>query len=147
VSVFTHIGSIADARPETAAQNTAMFMVSRAIIGVGITPAIVGASSLISGGFDSSRSILFQADINQSLPIPRSERDWALYSMLSSLPVSEIISSRRDLLRLGSALAAIVTIGTFRMASEWAWRVPSLVQVLPALISFCFIFLIRKCHT
>jgi hypothetical protein len=36
-------------RAETAAQNTAMFMVARVIIGVGITPAIVGASNLISG--------------------------------------------------------------------------------------------------
>lgn len=34
---------------ETAAQNTAMFMVSRVIIGIGITPGIVGASNLISG--------------------------------------------------------------------------------------------------
>jgi len=42
-------GRQADIAIETAAQNTAMFMVSRAIIGVGITPAIVGASSLISG--------------------------------------------------------------------------------------------------
>ena len=41
----------AHATAETAAQNTAMFMVSRAVIGVGITPAIVGASNLISGKF------------------------------------------------------------------------------------------------
>ena len=147
MSVLTHIGSMTDRCPETAAQNTAMFMVSRAIIGVGITPAIVGASSLISGRSDSPHATALKANVLQSLPIPRSERDWVLYSMLSFLPVSEVIPPRRDLLSLGSALAAIVTIGTFRMASEWAWRVPSLVQVLPALISFCFIFLIRKCHT
>lgn len=40
---------VSDMLAETAAQNTAMFMVSRVIIGVGITPGIVGASSLISG--------------------------------------------------------------------------------------------------
>lgn len=42
-----------DVTVETAAQNTAMFMVSRVIIGVGITPAIVGASNLISGKLSS----------------------------------------------------------------------------------------------
>jgi hypothetical protein len=47
----------------------------------------------------------------------------------------------------GSALAAIITIGTFRMASDWAWRIPSLLQVAPALISFCFVFFIRKSST
>lgn len=44
----------------------------------------------------------------------------------------------------GSSLAAIMTIATFRMANDWAWRVPSLMQVAPALISFCFINFIRE---
>jgi len=34
----------------------------------------------------------------------------------------------------GAILAAWVTFGTFAMPNEWAWRIPSLLQVAPAFV-------------
>jgi hypothetical protein len=44
----------------------------------------------------------------------------------------------------GSSLAAIITIATFRKNSEWAWRIPSLLQFMPAVVSLIFINFIRE---
>jgi predicted MFS family arabinose efflux permease len=41
---------------------------------------------------------------------------------------------------VGSVLAAGVTLGTFQMSSTWAWRLPSLVQILPSLLQITFIW-------
>jgi len=39
----------------------------------------------------------------------------------------------------GAIGAAAVTLGTFSMTSNWAWRIPSFVQVMLSLIQVCFI--------
>lgn len=44
----------------------------------------------------------------------------------------------------GSSLAAIVTIATFRMKSDWGWRIPSVFQILPSIITLIFINFIRE---
>ncbi|WVQ70479.1 uncharacterized protein L199_008706 [Kwoniella botswanensis] len=98
---------------QTASQNRGMFMASRAIIGIGITPAIVGASNLIS-----------------ELAHPK-ER-----ARLGSLFNAFFFT--------GSSLAAIITIATFRMKSHWAWRIPSVFQILPAIVTLTFIQLIPE---
>ena len=36
-------------------------------------------------------------------------------------------------------LAAAVTLGTFAMTSNWGWRIPSLLQVVPCLLQVIFI--------
>ena len=99
---------------QTASQNRGMFMAGRIIIGLGITPAIVGGSNLIS-----------------ELAHPK-ER-----ARLGSLFNAFFFT--------GSSLAAIITIGTFRMHSNWSWRIPSLLQVLPSVVTLIFINFIRKC--
>lgn len=118
---------VAHKSAETAAQNRAMFMVSRVIIGVGITAAIVGASNLISGQLFLQRRITPTDATELAHPKERAR----LGSLFNAFFFT------------GSSLAAIITIACFRMASDWAWRVPSLMQVAPALVSFCFIFFTR----
>ncbi|EGO03759.1 hypothetical protein SERLA73DRAFT_175384 [Serpula lacrymans var. lacrymans S7.3] len=41
----------------------------------------------------------------------------------------------------GSIIAAWTTFGTFKMSGTWAWRLPSLLQGLPALLQFFLILL------
>ena len=36
-------------------------------------------------------------------------------------------------------LAAAVTLGTFAMTSNWGWRIPSFLQVVPCLLQVIFI--------
>jgi MFS family permease len=43
---------------------------------------------------------------------------------------------------LGSIVAAWVTYGTFRIQSDWAWRIPSVLQGLPSLLQVILIFLV-----
>ncbi|KJA17706.1 hypothetical protein HYPSUDRAFT_46033 [Hypholoma sublateritium FD-334 SS-4] len=40
---------------------------------------------------------------------------------------------------IGSIVAAGVTLGTFNMPSNWGWRIPSLLQVIPSLLQITFI--------
>ena len=41
---------------------------------------------------------------------------------------------------IGSIVAAGTTLGTFRMASSWAWRLPSVLQAAPSVMQIAFIF-------
>ncbi|KAJ5004788.1 Lactose permease [Colletotrichum sp. SAR 10_66] len=39
---------------------------------------------------------------------------------------------------VGAIIAAGVTYGTFQMTSTWAWRIPSLLQLVPSACQICF---------
>jgi MFS family permease len=40
----------------------------------------------------------------------------------------------------GAIIAAGVTLGTFSMKSNWSWRLPSLLQMLPSSLQLIFIW-------
>lgn len=40
----------------------------------------------------------------------------------------------------GSILAAGITLGTYNMKSNWAWRLPTLLQIIPAVLQLTFIW-------
>ncbi|KAL2870363.1 MFS transporter [Aspergillus lucknowensis] len=45
---------------------------------------------------------------------------------------------------VGSILAAGVTLGTYQMSSTWAWRLPSLFQIIPSLLQAIFIWFVPE---
>ncbi len=45
---------------------------------------------------------------------------------------------------IGSIAATWITYGTFTMKNEWAWRIPSILQCLPTLLLFLFIWIIPE---
>ncbi|KAK1234333.1 hypothetical protein PQX77_002472 [Marasmius sp. AFHP31] len=111
--VFGSILMIIGAAIQAAAQNFAMFVCGRLVLGFGIPFAIVAASSLIG-----------------ELSHPK-ER-----AILGSLFNSCYF--------IGAIVAAGVTLGTFSMPSNWGWRIPSLLQVLPSLMQISFIFFLPE---
>ncbi|KAK5168389.1 uncharacterized protein LTR77_006959 [Saxophila tyrrhenica] len=44
----------------------------------------------------------------------------------------------------GAIIAAGVTLGTFNMPNNWAWRIPSLLQIAPSLLQLTFIWFIPE---
>ncbi|KAF9770774.1 hypothetical protein IL306_011619 [Fusarium sp. DS 682] len=45
---------------------------------------------------------------------------------------------------IGAILAAWVTFGTFSIPSEWAWRIPSLLQAAPAMLPITCVFFLPE---
>ncbi|KAF8165914.1 general substrate transporter [Crassisporium funariophilum] len=111
--VFGSVLMIIGAILQTAAQNFAMFVIARFIIGTGIPFAIVAASSLIGElGHPKERAVLG--------------------SLFNSCYF------------IGAIVAAGVTLGTFKMPSNWGWRIPSLLQILPSILQITFIFFLPE---
>lgn len=53
--------------------------------------------------------------------------------------------NNRELLRyLGSTFAAWTTFGTLQIQSNWSWRLPGVLQVVPSLIQLAFIWLLPE---
>lgn len=94
---------------QTWSVNTAMFLVSRVLLGLGIPFAVSGASQLIA-----------------ELAYPR-ER-----SVMTGL--------FNESWYVGAIIAAGVTLGTYNYDSNWSWRLPSLLQILPAVCSMTAIW-------
>ncbi|KAF9729451.1 Lactose permease 16 [Paraphaeosphaeria minitans] len=44
----------------------------------------------------------------------------------------------------GSIVAAWLTYGTNNIGSEWAWRIPSIVQALPSILQICCVWLVPE---
>jgi MFS family permease len=45
---------------------------------------------------------------------------------------------------LGSIVAAGITFGTNSIASNWAWRIPSFLQICPSLLQLTFVFFLPE---
>lgn len=41
---------------------------------------------------------------------------------------------------IGAIIAAGVTLATFKLTSDWSWRLPSLLQILPSTLQLTFIW-------
>ena len=40
---------------------------------------------------------------------------------------------------IGQITAAAIALGTEKIPGEWAWRLPSLLQICPSLLQICFV--------
>ncbi|EKM79799.1 hypothetical protein AGABI1DRAFT_56992 [Agaricus bisporus var. burnettii JB137-S8] len=45
---------------------------------------------------------------------------------------------------VGAIVAAGVTLGTFNMSTDWGWRIPSLLQVVPSLLQITFVYFLPE---
>jgi len=45
---------------------------------------------------------------------------------------------------IGAIVAAGVTLGTFAMPNDWAWRIPSVLQICPSLLQITFIWFLPE---
>jgi sugar porter (SP) family MFS transporter len=45
---------------------------------------------------------------------------------------------------MGAIIAAWLTFGTLKIPSNWAWRIPSIVQALPSVIQLCAIYFVPE---
>ncbi|KAJ5756854.1 hexose carrier protein, partial [Penicillium manginii] len=107
-SLLTILGIII----QTAAQNIAMFVVARIMIGIG--SAITG----VAGGVYLTEAF------------PSRWRAWG-YSVFTE---PEISSNSESGYSIGALIAAGVTLGTGQWQSTWAWRAPSLFQAIFSLL-------------
>ncbi|KAK3645084.1 hypothetical protein LTR56_002698 [Elasticomyces elasticus] len=89
---------------QAAAQNIAMFLVARFILGIGIGGTYVAGPLLLA----------------ETLPLR--------YRALG-------LGAFTDVYYVGGLLSSGVTYGTAKMDSTWAWRIPSLLQIILTLIS------------
>lgn len=96
------------------AQNTAMFIGARGVLGFGLALNITAAPLLIME---------------------------LAYSPHAAPLVSSIYNS---LWGLGSLMAAWIMYGSFRLNSDWAWRIPSLLQGMTSAIQIGLCFLIEE---
>ncbi|KAH8887188.1 hexose transporter [Thozetella sp. PMI_491] len=92
---------------------TAMFLVSRLILGMGIPFCISGASQLIAELAYPRESGVLNGLFNES---------WYV----------------------GAIIAAGTTLGTYSMPNDWSWKVPSVVQLGPALLQIVFIWFVPE---
>ena len=98
---------------QAAAQNVAMFISARGVIGLGLAFNITAAPLLLL-----------------ELAYPKQQA-----------PVVGIYNS---LWNLGALFAAWITFGTFRIPSNWAWRVPSLLQGLSSVVQMALWFCVEE---
>ncbi|KAH7018458.1 lactose permease [Microdochium trichocladiopsis] len=107
--------------------NFAMFVVSRFILGFGLSFATTASPSLVSELSHPKDRVTVTAICN-TWYVPSHGLD-------SALTVGWFV---------GSIIAAWVTYGTRTIPSTWSWRIPSLLQMLPSLVQLSTIWLLPE---
>ncbi|KAH8883011.1 general substrate transporter [Thozetella sp. PMI_491] len=95
------------------AQNAAMYIIARMILGFGIPMCIIAGSSLIG-----------------ELAYPKERPVLTSLFNVSFFP--------------GSIIAAGITFATNNIQSDWAWRIPSLLQLCPSVMQMALIFFLPE---
>ncbi|TRM63692.1 general substrate transporter [Schizophyllum amplum] len=55
-----------------------------------------------------------------------------------------LTSAYNSLWYIGSIIAAWTTFGTFKIANNWSWRIPSVLQALPSVLQIMFIWFVPE---
>jgi len=105
-----------------------MFIISRLLLGMGISFAIVAASSLIGGNVTGAYK---PAEHGHSLLVTELSHPKERARLGSIFNASWYV---------GAITVAGVTFGTFSRPDTWSWRIPSLLQLLPSALQLTFIW-------
>ncbi|KAJ5771186.1 uncharacterized protein N7511_003237 [Penicillium nucicola] len=117
---LTFVGTIL----QTAAQNSGMFIGGRFLIGFGISfTCVAGPSLLFELAHPAMRGTISSLVISCSYPTMNLKKQLLILDFQFNV-----------LWYVGSIIAAWTTFGTGYMTTSWSWRIPSLIQGVPALL-------------
>lgn len=113
--------------------NFAMFVVSRFILGFGLSFATTAAPSLVSELSHPKDRLTVTAICNT----------WYALTQFAT-PEIFLTDKPGNSWFVGSIAAAWITYGTRRIPSTWSWRIPSLLQMAPSLLQLSTIWLLPE---
>ncbi|KAH0525239.1 hypothetical protein TsFJ059_007630 [Trichoderma semiorbis] len=105
-----------------------------AIIGVAVQSASINVGMFVAGRFIVGFGVMID---HGSAPLMVTE----LAHTQHRATITAIYNSTWY---FGSIVAAWVTIGTININSEWAWRIPSIIQAFPAIVQIMFIWFLPE---
>ncbi|KAL7937575.1 general substrate transporter [Trichoderma chlorosporum] len=105
-----------------------------AIIGVAVQSASINVGMFVAGRFIVGFGVMID---HGSAPLMVTE----LAHTQHRATITAIYNSTWY---FGSIVAAWVTFGTININSEWAWRIPSIIQAFPALVQIMFIWFLPE---
>jgi MFS family permease len=126
-SVICIIGEVLQA----CSQNIGMFVGGRVIIGFGCGLAVVGGSSYLAEVVSVRKRAFGEC------PYPSSSHVFPRPSAASvdtNIIMSTVLGLFWDAWWAGALIAAGIAFGTKSILSTWAWRLPSILQVIPSLL-------------
>ncbi|RKK84941.1 hypothetical protein BFJ71_g14338 [Fusarium oxysporum] len=116
------------------AQNFGMFIAGRFFIGLGAGFVCTAAPPLIGElAYPTHRPII--TAVYNTTWVSKHPQTGTIPFSLVSLPLSYY---------WGAIVAAWSTYGTFRMSSDWSWRIPSLLQALASVFQLIMIYVVPE---
>lgn len=68
----------------------------------------------------------------------------SIYARRLKVAQAPLVSIYNSLYSTGAVAAAWITFGTFRMANDWAWRIPSILQACSSLLQVLLCYCIEE---
>lgn len=127
-SIIMIIGAILQCESTT----FAMFVVSRFVLGFGLSFATTASPSMVSELAHPKDRVTITAICNT----------WYVYVTLHAR--FRLVVDNRGSWFLGSITAAWVTYGTRTIPSTWSWRLPSLLQMAPSVIQLSTVWFLPE---